>query len=97
MSSSFNTFRKNTGPAALSIGYNSRGSVMPTNVANGSGLCIDTIADKKTITDLKTKIDELEIVIAKQHEMIETMWYAPGMPGYKEAEQSWDSKNGDTQ
>lgn len=44
------------------------------------------------IRKMDKRIQELEDIVEKQNEMIEALWYAPGMPGYQEGKEMWDSK-----
>ena len=42
------------------------------------------------IRGLQDRIEQLETIIEKQSKLIDTLWYAPGMPGYQEAFDMWD-------
>jgi hypothetical protein len=71
----------------------------PTNVYKPR---YDTIIGSKEDTDneiwlnninvreMQARIEYLEKLLAKQSKLIESMWYAPGMPGYQEGKDMWD-------
>lgn len=43
------------------------------------------------IREMQSRIDQLEEIVEKQNKLIEAMWYAPGMPGYQEGKEMWDT------
>lgn len=45
------------------------------------------------IRKLVKEVQDLKQVIAEQQQMIETLWYAPEMPGYNEGKEDWDKNH----
>lgn len=43
------------------------------------------------IRKLSDRVRHLEELVEKQHEIIETLWYHPGGPGYEEAKEQWNA------
>jgi hypothetical protein len=43
-----------------------------------------------TIEKLESTIEELQLTIAKQNEMLISLWYYPGMPGANEAKEQFE-------
>ena len=42
------------------------------------------------LTDLEAKVEKLEEIVKQQAEMLNTLWYHPGMPGYSEAHKQYE-------
>ena len=46
------------------------------------------------IRELVSRVEQLEGIIEKQSDLINKLWYAPGMPGYEEGKDMWDNDTG---
>tara|TARA_R110001599_G_scaffold349753_1_gene578540 strand:- start:927 stop:1145 length:219 start_codon:yes stop_codon:yes gene_type:complete len=44
---------------------------------------------KKKVKNLERTVEELKKEMEKQREIIHSLWYAPGMPGAREASEMW--------
>lgn len=92
---SSNTVAIGSGASATSSHSIAIGADVRTSDAYG--IAIGTNTDQGTIMlndvnirNLKKKVDELEEIVKKQSELINALWFAPGMPGYAEGKEMWN-------
>jgi hypothetical protein len=43
------------------------------------------------IREMKNEIEDLKDIVKEQQEMLITLWHHPGMPGYQEAKDQYES------